>query len=75
MAKPASTSVPTIGGCGSAGLKCVEIPAGANVSSLSSSFSSDEAGLNVLEKDVGGAGAGAGGNIRVQFLGNVSTMA
>ena len=51
-----------------------KLPPVPNVSSLSS-FSSDEAGLNVLEKDVGGAGTGAGGNIRAQFLGNVSTMA
>ena len=29
----------------------------------------------MLENDLGGIGAGGGGNIRAQFLGNVSTMA
>ena len=46
-----------------------------NVSLSLSSSSSDEAGLKVLENDLGGVGAGEGGNIRAQFLGNVSTMA
>ena len=74
-AKPTGTSASTVEGCGGAGLKSAETPLAPNVSSSSSSFSSDEAGLNVLEKDVGGAGTGVGGNIRAQFLGNVSTMA
>ena len=40
---------------------------------FSSSSSSDDSGLKVLVNDV--MGTGGGGNIRAQFLGNVSTMA
>ena len=46
-----------------------------NVSSSSSSSSLDEAGLKVLENDLGGIGTTGGGNIRAQFLENISTMA
>ena len=38
----------------------------------SSSYSSEEAGLKVAENNA--AGAGAGGNMIVQFLGKVSTI-
>ena len=46
-----------------------------SVLSSSSSSSSDETGLKVLENDLGGIGTGGGGNIRAQFFGNISTMA
>ena len=46
-----------------------------NVPLSSSLSSSDEAGLKVLENDLGGIGTRGGGNIRAQFLGNVSTVA